>query len=307
MTARANPKTRITDEQILAMQRWRPRRVQLATEWADPLQGGDRPGAPLRLVLPFRESLEPAFRLMGGPRQAGFRQSHFRENGKGLWVLALKGGQTAAHRLAEARHWLETVGRYVAIRDCLDLCFALDYDRALGHPEAFRTETGRLRFRAKPLTDVATPAVLEAAEGLVARGLRFLEEMRCYDGADVVAAAPPSKRGRPYHLPAFLARRIAGTRGLLDLSDAIRTVRDRPATKNRPLAAKLRNIRGSVEVDPDAFRQRKVLLVDDIYQSGTTLNYVAGLLYRAGASAVYGLICEKTSRDDDNLRAKPAR
>jgi predicted amidophosphoribosyltransferase len=124
--------------------------------------------------------------------------------------------------------------------------------------------------------------------------------MGSYGAADAVAAAPPAKRGRPWHLPQYLARCIAAERGMTDLSRAISTVRDRPSTKYRPLAEKLRNISGSVELDAAAFKHRRVLLLDDIYQSGTTLNYVAKLLYDAGASAVYGLICEKTSRDDDN-------
>jgi hypothetical protein len=301
MIARTSSKRRpprITHEQILAMQRCWPRRIQLATEWADALPRADWPGATVRLLFPFRETLERAFRLMCGPGDAAFRL-----DGGGLWVLELKGGRTGARRLARARHWLATVGRYVALRDCLELCFALDYDRELGQPDGPRTETGALRFRAKPLDDRATPEVLAAAEVLAARSLRFLEEMTCYDSANVVAAPPPAQRGRPYHLPAYLARRIAEARGLEDRSEAIRTVRDRPSTKHRPLAAKLRNISGSVEIDPAAFRRRKVLLVDDIYQSGTTLNYIAKLLYDVGASAVYGLICEKTGRDDDNLRA----
>jgi len=281
------------------MQRWRPRRIQLSTEWGEPLQGGHWPGATLRLTVPFRETLETAFRQMCGPRTAAFHA-----NGEGIWVLELKGGQTGARRLSQARHWLETVGRYVAVRDWLDQCFALDYDRALGQGDSFRTEVGQLRFRAKPLSDRATPAVRAAAELLVERCLGFLGEMGSYAGAEAVAAAPPAKRGRPWHLPQFLARRIAAERGLEDLSGAIRTVRDRPSTKYRPLAEKLRNITGSVEIDAPAFRHRRVLLIDDIYQSGTTLNYVAKLLYDAGAPAVYGLICEKTSRDDDNTAPK---
>jgi hypothetical protein len=239
---------------------------------------------------------------MCGPRTAAFHP-----DGKGRWVLELKGGQTGAHRLAQARQWLETVGRYVALRDWLDQSFALDYDRALGQLDSFRTEVGQFRFRAKPLSDRATPAVRAAAEHLAGRCLAFLDEMGSYGEADAVTAAPPAKRGRPWHLPQFLASAIAAERRLSDLSAAIRTVRDRPSTKYRPLAEKLRNISGSVEIDAASFRHRRVLLVDDIYQSGTTLNYIAGLLYDAGAAAVFGLICEKTSRDDDNTLTRQKR
>jgi len=48
-----------------------------------------------------------------------------------------------------------------------------------------------------------------------------------------------------------------------------------------------------------AFKGRKVILLDDKYQSGTTAQFVASQLYDAGASEVQGLFCVKTWRDTD--------
>ena len=42
-------------------------------------------------------------------------------------------------------------------------------------------------------------------------------------------------------------------------------------------------------------------LVDDLYQSGVSMNYVAILLLEAGARKVFGLACEKTCSNDDNV------
>jgi hypothetical protein len=288
---------RISDQQIVAMQSWRPRRIQLATEWPASIEGNAWPGSTLRLVLPFRETLERAFRDMCGPRNARFER-----NGKHSWMLELKGRESGARRLARVQEWLATVGRYIAIRDWLDLSFALDYDREHGRLDAPRTRIGALRFRAKPLDDKATPEVLAAADELTAAALEFLKSVNCYEAADAVAAAPPARADQPYHLPGQLARGIAAGRGLENLSASIRTVRDRPDTKRRPLDAKLKNITGSVALDADVFKGRSVLLLDDIYQSGTSLNYLGKLLYEAGAAAVFGLVCEKTSRDDDNIQ-----
>ena len=55
-------------------------------------------------------------------------------------------------------------------------------------------------------------------------------------------------------------------------------------------------------MDAEAVRGRTVLLVDDLYQSGTSMNYVALMLLDAGAHTVLGLACEKTCRNDDNIR-----
>ena len=46
--------------------------------------------------------------------------------------------------------------------------------------------------------------------------------------------------------------------------------------------------------------RKKVILIDDKYQSGTTAQFVAAKLYEAGAQVVYGLFCVKTWRDTDN-------
>ncbi|HEV7516029.1 MAG TPA: hypothetical protein VGR07_06990 [Thermoanaerobaculia bacterium] len=42
-------------------------------------------------------------------------------------------------------------------------------------------------------------------------------------------------------------------------------------------------------------------MVDDLYQSGISMNYVAMELLAGGARAVLGLACEKTCSNDDNV------
>ncbi|MGH7045007.1 MAG: hypothetical protein ACREE2_01285 [Stellaceae bacterium] len=45
---------------------------------------------------------------------------------------------------------------------------------------------------------------------------------------------------------------------------------------------------------------KKIILIDDKYQSGITANFLASELYRAGAVEVNGLFCVKTWRNTDN-------
>ena len=45
---------------------------------------------------------------------------------------------------------------------------------------------------------------------------------------------------------------------------------------------------------------KKFLLIDDLYQSGATMNFVAGKLKEAGANRVFGLSLVKSLRDSDN-------
>ena len=52
------------------------------------------------------------------------------------------------------------------------------------------------------------------------------------------------------------------------------------------------------------FTNKRVLLLDDLYPSGVSMNYCAPLLVQAGAKKIFGLACEKTCRNDDNVSGK---
>ncbi len=48
-------------------------------------------------------------------------------------------------------------------------------------------------------------------------------------------------------------------------------------------------------------KDKTIILIDDKYQSGITIQYIAMKLQQAGAHEVYGLSFVKTLRDKDNV------
>ena len=128
-----------------------------------------------------------------------------------------------------------------------------------------------------------------------------LQKLTCYDSADCVVAMPSSRLKKTFDLPSYLAGKIASATGKKNLCDAVRTVKQRKQLKGLPVDEKLDALKGTVRVDGNAFQGKTVLIVDDLYQSGISLNYVAMLLLEAGARKVFGLACEKTSTNDDNI------
>lgn len=201
--------------------------------------------------------------------------------------------------------WVHTVGQYVAMRDYLALSFALDYEREGGDPGKPQTTIGVLRAQAKPYGgQVVTTQTKAAADQLVDRCLAFLKEMTCYKSANCVVAMPPSDPTKTYNLPRYLAAQIAAKRGLVDLSKHVRTIKARGSIKSVPLAQKLDTLLGTIEVDAVVFDEKHVLLIDDLYQSGISMNYCALLLLQAGAKKIFGLACEKTCRNDDNVSGR---
>jgi predicted amidophosphoribosyltransferase len=207
--------------------------------------------------------------------------------------------------MEEVTHWVGVVGQYVVMRDCLALSFALDYDRDGGSPNQPQTDIGRLRSRAKTYGKEPTADTLAAADELAARCTAFLGEMSCYQSADAIVAMPSSRPDSVYDLPRRLAEAISSTWDRPNLSHLVRTVGARRPVKNASLDEKLEILRGTIDIVAPIAGEN-ILLVDDIYQSGISINYVAMELLKAGVKRVFGLCVEKTCRNDDNQgRAKP--
>jgi phosphoribosylpyrophosphate synthetase len=203
-------------------------------------------------------------------------------------------------QLEAARRWIDSFASYIAIRDCMTLSFALDFDRKDGAPDEPQTRIGQLRSRAKPYGRPTTARTYAAADQLVEQCLEFLKEVPCYSQAGAVVAVPPSNPGKPFDLPAYLGKCIAAEWQRHDLTGAVRTLKQREPIKTAPLGDKLARLEETVEASPDV-AGHTIVLIDDLYQSGTTMNYVAMKLLQAGAEDVYGLAIEKTCRNDSNM------
>lgn len=278
----------------------RPRRMKLAVEWRQALHEPQDVGRDWSMVLPFCETYQNAFEAMCFVPCNPLRrvkndrcQTFFRD--------------ATDDDLEDVRRWLVLVGAHVGLRDCLALSFALDYECEDGDPEKPQTPMGRLRARAKTYGGEPTPDTYPAADALVAECTAFMDRMTCYRCATCVVGMPPSKPGRTYDLTRYLAEGISRRVGLPDRTEGVRTARERPSVRTLPLEKKLAALEGTIAVDSDAVRDENVLLIEDLYQSGVSMNYVGMLLVEAGARRVLGLACEKTCTNDDNVSRRARR
>lgn len=274
-------------------------RRQLRTEWQTPLHKPESAGKEWCLILPFPNTYQNAFSCMCDTDVT----THHAPNGR--LCLYLRGFGPEEEPPVEVTQWIHKVGQYVAMKDFLALSFALDYDREGGNPTRPQTDIGTLRAQAKPYgSQKATKQTIAAANQLVARSIAFLGEMTCYQSADCVIAMPPSDPTKEYNLPRHLAAQISASSRLEDLTPHLRTITPRNSIKGVQVAEKLDTLRGTIQADGGVFDKRRVLLIDDLYQSGTSMNYCAWLLLQAGAQKIFGLACEKTCRNDDNVRGR---
>jgi ComF family protein len=167
-------------------------------------------------------------------------------------------------------------------RDCAGRRFAfararaaVEYDEAIRRVVAGWKERGLRRIAAW------------AAE-IVVETLPWLD-------ADCIVPVPPDRERRlkrGHHAASGLAREL-GARWLLPVEALL--LRTRPSTPQRGLddAARRRNVAG-------AFRARaaprKVLLLDDVYTTGATVNAAASALRKAGAQTVEVVTFARTIR-----------
>jgi ComF family protein len=113
------------------------------------------------------------------------------------------------------------------------------------------------------------------------------------EGADALVPVPVSGkrlRSRGYNQSALLARHISRETGTLVMEALLRRVKDTPPQARAESEAERRqNVIGAFEASGQAAGMR-VLLIDDVMTTGSTLNACAATLKNAGAKWVGALV-----------------
>ena len=175
--------------------------------------------------------------------------------------------------------------------DDLNFCFALDMNFV--QPDTGeRTPIGSLEYLAKWRNDASS---LNKLAQLMAD---HIASNRLLAGVDQVASIPGNP-GKPIHIPDELIDRLAELLHGPDVVELQKTGAT-PELKTLALEDKLEVLQGAFTC-PNTVSGKSVLLIDDLYQSGSTMWRVAQVLKANGATKVYGLACVKSWRDRGNV------
>lgn len=178
----------------------------------------------------------------------------------------------------------------VFIRDHLDLSFAMGM-HILGEE---MTELGELEKAAKYQNDA------EATTELIARASEFVKNMPFLRNADIIVAVPPAS-GKASDLPTEIAEGVARA-SRKEVGVAGRWQSDKVSLKDVGLHQKWSFLEeADLQVDPSTVAGKRVILIDDLYQSGCTMQYVASRLKAAGARRIFGLAMVKAKSNSDNV------
>ncbi len=178
----------------------------------------------------------------------------------------------------------------------LDCCMALDFNFAFDETgEQQYTEAGALEYAAKYKGDA------DAAKKLLDMMAVFVDCNPLYQGMDGVIAVPPSEP-KPFHLATQLGTSFARRLGVRDFSEILIKTKKTAEMKTLSLEGKQEALKGVFRVaDANVVKGRRVLLLDDLYQSGTTMRETANALRHAQPKQIVGLAVVKSLRDTDNL------
>lgn len=179
--------------------------------------------------------------------------------------------------------------------------FALDFhtlsseyigDDEYGHPQfdTKRSEIGELLYRLKYREDKSVLG------DIISTASQFIKSKNW--PVDLIVSVPPSRKGREFQPVPPLAMGIGGALGIDVCIDCVTKVKDTPELKSIfDFEKRMSILKDAFEIRDPVVAGRSILLFDDLYRSGATLNAVSRLLKQEGkAKNIYVLTLTMTRR-----------
>lgn len=173
-------------------------------------------------------------------------------------------------------------------RDCGEGDYALDQVRSFGAYEgALRIAHHGFKFEG-----------LESLGDRIGERMAGLFQERPLDGAQVLVSVPLSperERERGYNPAAILAGALEAWAGLRRI-EILEKIRSTEPQMSLPRAERLKNPLGAYRVRHGIRVPERVLLVDDVFTTGSTLEECAKVLKRSGALWVGAIVFGRTPK-----------
>jgi competence protein ComFC len=165
----------------------------------------------------------------------------------------------------------------------------MGYDE-YGHPlfDTTYTEVGDLLYQLKYRGD------LSKKDELVETIVNFIESWN--PNIEIIVPVPPTRSHRPVQPVHLLSEAVGKKLGILIVPDCIRKVKKISELKDvYNFEERRKLLTDAYEVRSQLVASKVVLLFDDLYRSGATMNTIAELLYNEGKVAeVYALTVTRT-------------
>lgn len=182
--------------------------------------------------------------------------------------------------------FLEFLSRMVYLDIGLIQAFAMGYHYQDGKPTSIQDLVYHTKYQYQK----------EKAEMLIWYYYRFFERHPAYQRSDFIIPMPSSKLNTN-NTPKRVVEYIHKYMGIPDGTHLVKKTRTTPPMKNiHTYEEKQNTIYGAFEVTVDSLSEKRVTIIDDICQSGTTLKELVRVLQEKGA-IVQALVATKTQSD----------
>lgn len=97
----------------------------------------------------------------------------------------------------------------------------------------------------------------------------------------------PKRRKRGFNQAEILAVEVGRALGIPVRTDVVQRIRNTRPQKDLSLRERQNNLKGAFKISQYDVKLKKIILVDDIYTTGSTIDGIAGKLLEQGAEEVY--------------------
>ncbi|MER8655032.1 hypothetical protein [Mesorhizobium sp. M0847] len=234
--------------------------------------------SPYRFSVPFPESIEEIFEYETGLKL--FRSKF----GKGVWC------GLSDSEMPIVRNFMNGHRDHVFLRDHLDSSVAL----SMHYDGNSRTPLGDLEYAAKYQQDTG------AISKLTDLAAQFISTTPRYKNVKLIAPVPP-RPDKQFDLPTVLCTGVA-QKLELQLVSAGEWTKPKAQLKEKNIGEKWDALEAAeFKMSPDIKGKGAIILMDDLYQSGCTINFVGNRVQHHGEIDVFGLSVVKSAGDQDNL------
>ena len=267
----------ITKDTVLAAREQKPRRCRFE----------ESSGIQMSFSVKFPETIEKIFSA-----DTGFELRYNPQFNNYYYIIKTN------DEFQKIQQWEKKQGPRVFLRDCLSASIALDKN-LVDNKSAQYTHIGYLENCGKNQQD---QDAIEELSDIVAHTIK---DLPYYKYADLICSVPPGSY-KDFDLPSRVTSHVSTKVGKPDVTGGFVFNGQKSPVKTTTLTDKWNvweNAQVSFQNNPAYnVNDRTVILIDDKYQSGITIQYIAMKLQQAGACEVYGLSFVKTLRDTDNAQ-----
>ena len=194
------------------------------------------------------------------------------------------------------RNWEKNQGSLIYLHDCLTLSIAIESNFKNNTPGEYTT-MGQLEYNGKHNHDQS--AISQISD----RVSDLIQHLPFYKDADLVCSVP-SASYKNSDLPSSVTTLVSKKIGKQDVTAGFIFKGTKSSVKSIKYDEKWDvwekaqvSFQNNSVISVD---DKTIILIDDKYQSGVTIQYIAMKLQKAGAYEVYGLSFVKTFSDTDN-------